>query len=72
MGKLLLFHTEMISAFIPLGKCVSWGELQIDAKIQILNFSYIYMKSGSMQVLRNECGICEIIYLQSPCDKLWS
>ena len=52
MGKLLLFHTEMISAFIPLGKCVSWGELQMDAKIQILNFSYIYMKSGSMQVLK--------------------
>ena len=52
MWKLLLFHTEMISAKFLLGNVLLGGELQIDKKnsnFEIVE-SVLYIKSGSMPV----------------------
>ena len=50
MWKLLLFHTEMISAYFLWGNVLLGGDLQIDAKNTNFEISEraLYMKSRSM------------------------
>ena len=54
MGKLLLFHPEMISAQFLWGNVFLREELQTDAKKSNFEIfeSAIYLKSGSMPLIK--------------------